>query len=567
MKRTLALVLAMIMMLGMFAGCSKTETETTTAAGSENEGETTTAAEGTELDAEQFYNTYLSAEPTTLDISRSSDTYGGSILQAISEPLTHIADVDGEYKTVPGAAKEWSVSDDGLVWTFKLNESKWRDGSAVTANDFVYAYRRLADPNTAAPLGYMFECIKGYKAVQSGEAAPDTIGVKAVDDLTLEITLEAPTPHFMSLTSLRFAAPLNQSCVEANGEAYGSEPDKLEGNGPFYIESWTHNSEIVLKKNPNYWDAENVAFETVTYRIIGDENTAYNEFEIGGLDYVSTGKKEWVDRFDQKEGTYRVTYPLATESFIFFNQNDELFANANIRKAFALGLDLNDINDVVFTGLRVPATGWVASAIAVGETNYREQAGNMYDELAKAGEAKDLLLKGMEELGLGSDPSTLDITFSLGGTDQWYRTMGEYLQQAYKESLGVNLKIQTNEWAVFSDNVEAGNYQLGFMAWGAFYNDPIDVLNVFKSTSGSVNTGWVSEEYDSLLDQASIEMDEAKRTELYIQAEKLLMVDECVIAPVADSTGNYFYYDYVQGLSQLAMSNIGVMTGFTSGRE
>ena len=490
MKRTLALVLAMIMMLSMFAGCSKTETETTTTAAAE--GETTTAAEGEELDAEQYYNTYIGAEPTTLDISRSSDTYGGSILTAISEPLTRLADVDGEYKVIPAAAKEWSVSDDGLVWTFKLNENKWRDGSAVTANDFVYAYRRLADPDTAAPLSYMFECIKGYKAVQSGEAEPDTIGVKAVDDLTLEITLEAPTPHFMSLTSLRFAAPLNQAAVEEHGEAYGSELDKIECNGPFYIESWTHQSEIVLKKNPNYWNADEVKLETVTYRIIGDENTAYNEFEIGGIDYVSTGKKEWVDRFDQKEGTYRVTYPLATESFIFFNQNDELFSNANIRKAFSIGLDRADINEVVFTGLRVPATGWVASAIAVGETNYREQAGDMIAELSKQGEAKELLLKGMEELGLGSDPATLDITFSLGGTDQWYRTMGEYLQQAYKESLGVNLKIQTNEWAVFSDNAEAGNSQLGFMSWGAFYNDPIDVLNVFKSTSGSVNTGWVS---------------------------------------------------------------------------
>ena len=565
MKRTLALVLAMLMMLSMFAGCSKTETETTTTAAAE--GETTTAAEGEELDAEQYYNTYIGAEPTTLDISRSSDTYGGTILTAISEPLTRLADVDGEYKVIPAAAKEWSVSDDGLVWTFKLNENKWRDGSAVTANDFVYAYRRLADPDTAAPLSYMFECIKGYKAVQSGEAEPDTIGVKAVDDLTLEITLEAPTPHFMSLTSLRFAAPLNQAAVEEHGEAYGSELDKIECNGPFYIESWTHQSEIVLKKNPNYWNADEVKLETVTYRIIGDENTAYNEFEIGGIDYVSTGKKEWVDRFDQKEGTYRVTYPLATESFIFFNQNDELFSNANIRKAFSIGLDRADINEVVFTGLRVPATGWVASAIAVGETNYREQAGDMIAELSKQGEAKELLLKGMEELGLGSDPATLDITFSLGGTDQWYRTMGEYLQQAYKESLGVNLKIQTNEWAVFSDNAEAGNYQLGFMAWGAFYNDPIDVLNVFKSTSGSVNTGWVSEEYDSLLDKASVEMDEAARTELYKQAEKILVVDDCVIAPVADSTGNYFYYDYVKGFSTLAMSNTGVMTGFTSGRE
>ena len=258
-------------------------------------------------------------------------------MTAITEPLTRLAEENGEYKIVPAAAKEWSVSDDGLVWTFKLNENKWRDGSAVTAHDFVYAYQRLADPQTAAPLGYMFECFKGYKEVQAGNADPSTIGVKAIDDLTLEITLDAPTPHFMSLTSLRFAAPLNKAAVEAHGEAYGAEANKIESNGPFYLESWTHNSELILKKNPNYWDAENVNLETISLRIIGDESTVYNEFEIGGIDVVSTGKKEWVDRFSQKKDAYRVSYATATENFIFFNQNDEIFKNENIRKAFSLG--------------------------------------------------------------------------------------------------------------------------------------------------------------------------------------------------------------------------------------
>ena len=257
-------------------------------------------------------------------------------------------------------------------------------------------------------------------------------------------------------------------------------------------------------------------------------STVKNEFENGGINVVSTGKKEWVDRFSQKKDAYRVSYATATENFIFFNQNDEIFKNENIRKAFSLGLDREDINNIVFSGLRIPAKGWVASAIATGETNYRAEAGDMIANLAKQGEAKDLLIKGMEELGLGNDPSTLKLTFSLGGVDQWYRTMGEYLQQAYKESLGINLEIEFAEWPIFSSNVESGNYQMGFMAWGAFYNDPIDVLNVFKSTAGSVNTGWVSAEYDELLDKASIEMDEKARLELYKQAEELLVVTDCV---------------------------------------
>lgn len=565
MKKLTALILAMVMMLSLFAGCKKTEEPKDPV--NPDKGNPGTTEPGT-ADENGYLNLFISAEPKTLDVSRSSDSYGGYILTDINDPLTRLVDENGEHKLVGAGAKEWTTSEDGKVITFKLNENKWRDGTPVTAKDYVYAFQRLADPNTGAPLGYFLDPIVNYKDVQAGKMAKEEIGVKAIDDLTLEITLTAPTPHFMSLTSLRFMAPLNQAAVEKHGEAYGAAADKLESNGPFYVESWTTNSQIVLKKNPNYWDAANVKLETINYRIIGDENTYYNEFEIGGLDSVTTGKKEWLDRFEKKENVTKTTYSMPTVTFTFFNTKDALFQNVNIRKAFLLGLDREDINEVVFTGLREPSYGWVASAISVGGTSFREQAGDIIKDMATAeGDPKALLIKGMEELGLGNDPATLKIKFSLGGVDQWYRTMGEYLQQTFKTALGVNLEIETAEWPVFSENVEKGNFQMGMMAWGAFYNDPIDVLGIFRSTAGSVNTGWESAEFDALLDQASVEMDDAKRVELYKQAEKMLIVDNAIVSPMAFSTYNGFRYNYVNGFTEMAMTNYGETRAYTAGRS
>ena len=197
-----------------------------------------------------------------------------------------------------------------------------------------------------------------------------------------------------------------------------------------------------------------------------------------------------------------------------------------------------------------------------GDINFREFAGDpiqeMIDELEAEGKTpKDLLLQGMQELGLGDDPSTLDITFSLAGTDDWFRTLGEYLQQAYKKTLGINLEISFSEWGIFIDNVEKGNYQIGFMGWGASMNDPYDVLSLHTSQSNAIYTGWANEEYDALVNEASVTLDDQKRAEMYKQAEDMLLKEYGVANPLATTVNTLFYKDYVKGYGMMPLSTMG----------
>ena len=245
-----------------------------------------------------------------------------------------------------------------------------------------------------------------------------------------------------------------------------------------------------------------------------------------------------------------------------FNTKDELFSNVNIRKAFTLAVDREEFNEVCYDGMRVPTYGWVVPTMTVGETNYRETAGDnikvMQEELAAEGKTpKDLLLQGMQELGLGNDPSTLDVTFSFGSTNTLTRNIGEYLQQVFKTELGVEIETSFNEWGIFNSNVQSGDYQAGFMGWGAYYNDPYDTLSLLLTGSTAINTGWANEEYDSILNAATAEMDEETRMQEYIKAEQILINEECVVSPMATNQVQQFYQPYVKGYSSLGFTNTG----------
>lgn len=557
MKRYLALLLALVMCFSL-AACSN---ETGGGGGGGGGGGSKT---GTELASEQKYVTYIGSEPMTLDLNRRSDTYSSTILTNILEGLTRLDEnkTHDAYEYVPAGAKSWSSNEDETVWTFELNENYWDDGQKVTADDYVYSVRRYVDPNTGSPLGYRLSCLKNYEGVNSGELPVEELGIRAVDEDTLEVTLEAPTPYFMDLTHGMLFRPQRQDIVEQHGDKYGAEADTVVSNGPFKITAWTHNSEITLVKNDKYWDADNVTLDEVTVKIIADANTSVNAFANGEMDYVSTTNVEWVERFNNTEGVVPVSYPSSTLTYSFFNTKDKIFSNANIRKAFITGIDRVEINDMCFGGARIPTYGWVVPTLYCGDINFREFAGDpiqeMIDELEAEGKTpKDLLLQGMEELGLGDDPSTLDITFSLAGTDDWFRTLGEYLQQAYKKTLGINLEISFSEWGIFIDNVEKGNYQIGFMGWGASMNDPYDVLSLHTSQSNAIYTGWANEEYDALVNEAAVTLDDQKRAEMYKQAEDMLLKEYGVANPLATTVNTLFYKDYVKGYGMMPLSTMG----------
>lgn len=551
MKRALSIVLALVMLL------------TLAACGNES-------SSGGEENTAMYYNTYMTADPTSMDISRISDSYSSGIVNNVMESIVRMGEKDGNYVIIAGDAQTWGSNADGTVWTFHLGDNTWSDGQPVTAHDYVYSLRRSADPATGCPNEYFLLPVAGYQEVRDG-APLETLGVKALDDKTLEVTLSYPVPSFLEMCCGTVYYPQRQDIVEKYGEQYGSEPEYTVFNGPYTLESWTHNSSLILKKREGYWNAEAVQIETVTVNILADSSTAYTMYEAGQLDYVGTSTAEWVQKFLAREDTDYVKTFGASVNYAFYNTKDALFQNANIRRAFNMAVDRADLNEVTFGGRSNPATGWVTMAMAVGSTNYREYAGDMiqamYDDAEANGmTAKDYLLLGMEELGLGDDPSTLDITFSLAGTDEWFRTYGEYLQQTYNTALGVDLKISFSEWGIFSSNLSTGNYQIGYMGWGAYYNDPYDVLSLFMSTNDAIQTGWVNEEFDALVLAAQSEMDEAKRLEMYKEAETILLLEEYVVNPILFPSSNSFYKNFVQGYVTLAFSSGGYQGMTTGGR-
>lgn len=527
-------------------------------------------------DADQYFNSYLGAEPSTFDISRRMDSYSSGVMLATMEGLVryvhHGEGEEQEYVMEPAEAEKWETSEDGTVWTFHLRDGlKWQDGEPVTADQYVYSLQRSADPETACPNSFFLEPLLNYPEIAEGTKPVTDLGVKAIDEKTLEITLSAPKPTFLQMIPNTLYYPQRQDVIEKYGDKFGSEAEAYIGNGPFKVDSWTHNTDIKLSKNENYWDAENVTLQKVTYSIMTDEATRYNAFESGQIDYTLCDSKDFVEKFKGLGMTYAPQLS-ATLAFNFFNLKDELFSNVNIRKAFTLVVDREELNEVCYDGIRMPTYGWVVPSMTVGDVNFREKAGDnvkvMQDEFEAEGKTpKDLLLQGMQELGLGDDPATLDVTFSFGSTSTLTRNIGEYMQQVFKKELGVEIKTDFKDWGIFNSNVQAGNYQAGFMSWGAYYNDPYDTLSLLLTGSTAINTGWANADYDSILNKAASEMDDATRMNAYIEAEKILINEECVVSPIATSMFQYFYQPYMKNFSRSPFTSEGFKTLYTEGRK
>ncbi|MEF9990675.1 MAG: peptide ABC transporter substrate-binding protein [Romboutsia sp.] len=556
LKKITAVLMASMLVSVSVMGCSSSSS---TEQSTENAGG---------LDAEQYYNGYLSAEPTTLDSAKASDSYADDVIQNVLEPLARLEEDDQKKNVIkPAGAESWEVSEDGTVWTFKIRDNKWSDGVAVTAKDYEYGITRTIDPKTGSPMAYLLSPIKNANEVNSEKLPVEELGVKALDDKTLEITLSEPTPYFLSLTYQRVMFPQREDVVTAQGEKYGSEAETTIYNGPFVVSKWVHNNEVVMTKNDNYWDKDTVKLNTVNYKIISDENAILNSFENGSIDSVGVSKVEWIEKFKSKENADYISYTNPQVNFKFFNTKNELFQNTNIRKAFALGVNREEIANVIFNGRNEAAYGWVPKNVSSGDVEYREVVEEPYQTLKKENpDPKVLLLKGMEELGLGTDPSKLDVTMTFGGTDQWFRTYGEYIQQSYKKSLGIEIKIEFLEWPVFMSNVSKGDFQIGYMGWMSEFNDPMAMLSLLKSDSTAILSGWKNDEYDKLIDQARVEMDDAKRIELYKQAEKIALYDDAVVCPTVYVKSNLFRYKYIKNMAETPFSTQGLKYVYTSGR-
>lgn len=497
---------------------------------------------------EQVLNLAIGSEPPTIDPALATDSTSGAIIKNVFEGLTAM---NNEGEVLPAAAESWEVSEDGLTYTFTLRDGNvWSNGDPVTASDFEFAWKRVLNPETASQYASILYVLEGAEAYNSGEGEADAVGVTAVDEKTLEVKLANPTSFFLELTAFYTYMPVHQATVEADANWALDAGDAYVSNGPFSLQEWAHSSHYVLVKSDSYWDAENVALDTVNVQIIEAESTANAEFQAGGIDYLgspySTVSLDAIDLYRANEELN--VAPYAAIYWYKLNTTDEVTSNVNIRKALALAIDRQGLVDNITKGGQLPALGLVPPTIAGFEDDRGYFADADYDA------AKEYLATGLEELGL-ADASELTINISIN-TSEAHSTIAQFIQEGWAQNLGINVNIDNTEWQVYLERLNVLDFQVARMGWIADYNDASSFLDMYRTAdSGNNDTGWENEEFKSLIDQASAEQDPAVRSDLLLQAEAI-MVDEMPVIPLYYYTNLYVVHDHVENMSPDALGNI-----------
>lgn len=552
MKRKAAVLLAMAVTAGLLAGCggAKEETGATTASAGQTEAASESASEKKETEAaentgsEQALTVSLDAEPDSLDLAKVSDTYSATAVSQMIEGLTAIrVEEDGAEVVEPAMAKSWDISDDQLTWTFHLRDAVWSDGEAVKAGDFEYAIKRILNPETASPISGNILFIKNAEEAVNQEVSVDEVGVKALDDKTLEIQLAYPVPYFLSCCAGSSMLPMRQDIVEANGEAYGTEAEKIVGNGPFTITEWVHNSKICYEKNESYWNADAVKLEALTMKIINEETARIGEFENGGIDIVRVSTAEWVEKLDQNSEYVKKVVSLPRTEYLFFNQETEVFSNEKVRQAFSIAINRDEIAAEVYEGMQEPAYGWIPNSMQLDGENFRDMAGSPIKEMIDENpDPKALLIEGLKELGLGEDPSQVTVQLMSRNTSQ---SIAEYFQYTFNTVLGVNVEIDPVEWPVFQERNRGLDYEMGFKSYGADFDDPYSMMQLWMTGVKTVPTAWSDAEYDRLMTEASQSSDKELRAKNYKEAEAIVL-KAGTICPYAYSTNISYSKNYVK---------------------
>lgn len=558
-KKIIASLLALSMITSVaLVGCGKGEEK---GAGNSANGE---------ADAEQYLNMLLLSEPKTIDQSKSSDSYSSQILANCQESLTRIVqDENGKDKIEKGIAESWETSDDKLTWTFKLRDAKWSDGKPVTAEQFVYGITRTLDQNTASPYAFLLYPIANAVEFNSGKAKAEDLGVKAIDEKTVEFTLASPCAYFLNLTYFKVMQPQREDIVKQHGDKYGSEANSMVYCGPFMISEWVHNNKVEFVKNPEYWDAENVKLDKVTMKIIKEESARMNELLNGSLDMATVVKPEWIEKFDST-GEYEAKkgYDGST-TYTFFNLKDKLFSNAKVRKAFIIAEDRENKIKTLRKGLGEPALGFVPKSVQIGGEEYRTKVNELPVQklMDENTDPKALLIEGMKELELGEDPSKITISYLQSGTDAVAKEYAEFQQQVYTKKLGINVKVDFVEWAQFQERTDNFDYQVAGMAWTGDYNDPNTYLDLWTSTAGVVATGWSNSKYDELIAKAGKSDDKNERAELFKEAERILLYEDGVVSPEAWRFKNTYVRKYVKNYTAPLFGTIDLKYTYTTGRK
>ncbi len=489
-----------------------------------------------EVKSEKALRVNIATEPGTLDPQILTDSVAIQVDGNIFEGLTR-QDKDGN--VIPGVAESWDV--DGNVWTFKLRQdAKWSNGEPVTAKDFAFAWKRALDPETAAEYSYMLYYIKNAEAYNLGEIREfSKVGIKVVDEYTLKVELERPAAYFASLLSFPTYYPLNEDFYSEVGDEYALEKDTMLFNGPYVIDSWGHDSKIVLKKNPNYWNSDMFKLEQIDMFMVIDSNTALNMYLNNELDITRISGDHLPDYRDSDEIN---TYSDGSVFYLEFNTKDKLLSNRKVREALALAIDRKTLVDTIRKDGSQAATSFVPAGFPGKDKTFREDYGFEIFEDGNVEKAKKLLAEGLSELG---HKGPVKVTLLLDNSDAAQKE-GQYYQEQLSKKLGIDVRLEPLTFQIRLQRMTSKDFQVVLAGWGPDYNDPMTYMDLWITKGGNNHTSWSNSEYDRLIELAYNSSDQAERMDAMAKAEKILLT-EFPVVPIFFRSRNALVKPNVKG--------------------
>lgn len=467
--------------------------------------------------------------PETIDPALNSAVDGANMIIHAFEGLVKF---DRDNNIVAGCAEKWEQSEDGLTWTFHLRDGlKWSDGTDMTAEDFVYSWKRVANPVTAAPYGYdLLNMITGYDEAAAGDV--DKLGVEAPDARTFVVHLSNPCIYFDKIAAFAVLSPVQKATIEANGDGWTINPKTYVTNGPYYMTNFVDGADITFQKNPYYWDAASITFDTIVWHLIEDPNTYYTAYNQGEIQLIKEPPTEELVTLREK-GELNIQ-PIMGTYYVTFNVQKAPFNDARVREALSLAIDRNHVANVIMQGIYSPAKNFVGPGISDAEpgSSYESVTTAQYGDHFNSDYASDLA-KAKKLLADAGYPEGKGFpTFEYLTNDAGYhKPVAEYLQSAWAQ-LGLTMNVNIQEWKTVTADRRSGNFDVARNGWVYDWDDPSNMINLLETNNGNNDGKFSSAEFDKLVTLARNSTDVKEHYKYLHEAEQVLL-KEAAMAPIA----------------------------------
>ena len=538
-KKAFSAVLAGAMAVSLLSACGGSSQPQNIADVSSAASEPASAATSAEPAAQEM-TFVLNNIPDGLDPTVTNNSFAQYVILNCFEGLVTY---DSTGAVVPGSAETWDISDDGLTYTFHLRDGlKWSDGTDLTAEDFVYSIQHVLTPTTGAQyVSMVTDYIKGAQEFYDGTGTAEDLGVKAVDAKTLEITLKQPTSYFIDVLSMWVYDPIQKATVEANGDAWSTKAETYVSNGPFKVTGMSMNENVILEKNENYWNADSVTLDKLTFRYVLDQATALTAYESGEVDgVISIPSSDYARLKADKAGVQ--TSPSYGTVYYNINCSAAPFDDPLVRKALCLAIDRQSIIDNVVQVDAQPAYSFLAPGYVVDGKDITEGRSDYGLSATADVEAAQAALA---EAGYpnGEGFPTLHLSYYDNDT---VKKIVEAMAEMFKNNLDINVEVSSADWGIFYDSVVKGDYEVCAMGWSADYVNPMSFLPLFKTGDSTNNAFYSNADYDALVEQVMAESDPAKAAELTMQADAIVSEDYACL-PLYYKSNSYLMHDNISG--------------------